>query len=474
MAVGNAVGADQEDVDANTVAATAAAATAAAATAAALSNTDDISDRVLRAGDTLGGPLVGIAGSLAEPSLQVGPDGSGLYADSTHTLDVAIHGQHVATWYDSHAGGPWLELRGVSARSAAMSLKEAPNNGGHYTVLRAAASIIANYSIVLPNDISKGVGESLTVAYQGATTSYMGWSDDAIRHTKDGVNLVYNGANWKKDSVSNWGIPSVVGYNPADHAWLWTGSTNQTAYMDERFKLDPAKRLRFSFWEKGEGAAQVAGSNRWYAGVNFFDVYGNSINIAQQIWRSGSETTLTQPFALGDTVMHVADASGWVNFNAAAPYTSLIAFVDQHLGAEEGAFAERSGITSAHYMVGTGNDVPGIGGGYTVDPVANTITFDGPVTLAKLFQNGTDAWAIGDIVRQPQTRATNFYTHLNVHHSDVWTEQSYEFATFAAGTNDYYGYPRNAVEARIIFLAHYNTAGLEGTTKLRNIFASQP
>ena len=439
-----------------------------------VTHTSDISNRVIRAGDTMTGQLVGVPGSQAAPGFAVGSADSGWYeltAGATHRYSIGNF-RALQVHKDSGGARAILSIFGGSSAAAGVSLLAA-NNLSAFGLNSPAINKDGSQSIILPDKYSKVNGESLSVISGGTSSPVLEWSDEAIRHTKDSGNLVYNGMNWRKDKDTNWAqVPTS--YDPSDKSWTFTGTTNGVAYMKERFPLAKESFLHVEAWIKGTGAAQTAGVNKYYMGVGFYDLNGASIDIAQQIWRAGTNTTLTQPFSPGDLEMHVADASSWVDKVPATPYTATLAFVDPVLGAEKGAVSERSGITSAYYYEGGVADELLVGP-YTVDIPNNKIVFNNGAagcTLPKLFVNGVDTWPVGTIVRQPYTRSANFYTHIHLLAPAEWTKIEHDFNVLALGEQlGPYGLPRNAVEGIMRFLPHRSTGGLEGTLKIREIRA---
>ncbi|MCK9212379.1 MAG: hypothetical protein M0P61_16180, partial [Ignavibacteriaceae bacterium] len=131
-----------------------------------------------------------------------------------------------------------------------------------------------------------------------------------------GMNLVANGSglmgndyNFSAFTYSQNEVHGGLG------SFMWSGAY-ASAFSDELIPVDVSKYYRMVGWAKhgDTGGADYDPTNRQYAGVVAFDIDGNAITPSEAVKYPGStDTTLTQALNIGDTVMHVADSTGWVN-----------------------------------------------------------------------------------------------------------------------------------------------------------------
>ena len=457
----------------NTAAVGANTANIAALDSAVTQAQSDITDRVIRAGDTMTGPLVGIQGGAAAPSIGVGAADTGLYSSIASTRIGVSLGGILNAEFTTSTNSNDLTINGKGTQGARLLLNNNDNSGS--VAFRGPVEPLSqgSYVLRLPPDRAQIIGETLANTNSilgGATTHVMDWSDSGLRHQNDGDNLFWNGRGWRGDA-ENW---AVSGSNP--HAWdpveksfTFTDNINGINFSSEFFPIDPTRNITASYERKAELL-----DHRFYFALTFFDVDKETIDVASVLARVGTETTLAQVFTPGDTVMHLTDASSWIDYSVPSPHTTGIAFAAAG-GAEDVNQKIDNTLGSYHYTRYVGTD-PADLGNYTVDFGLNTLNFPQPFSAAKMFFNGTDPWPVGTVVRQPFTRAPYMYKEINVLSlvSDGWIHKELTWATPFPNPNVLtYDMPATARFAKVIILPHRSTGGALATSKLRNIYVRQ-
>jgi hypothetical protein len=140
-----------------------------------------------------------------------------------------------------------------------------------------------------------------------------------------GMNLVTNGSgllgnNYNFSSFTFSQNETHGGMGSFMHSGAYTPK-----FSDELIPVDSSKYYKLVGWGKdGEtGGANYDPANVQYAGLVAYDIDGNAITPETAVKFGGStDTTLTSQLNVGDTVMHVANATGWNNANCTAAWYS--------------------------------------------------------------------------------------------------------------------------------------------------------
>ncbi|MFA5798892.1 MAG: LamG-like jellyroll fold domain-containing protein [Patescibacteria group bacterium] len=131
-----------------------------------------------------------------------------------------------------------------------------------------------------------------------------------------GMNLVTNGSGLMG---SNYNFSSFTYSQNEVHGGLGSflhDGAYVSKFSDELIPVDVSKYYRMVGWAKhgDTGGVDYDPTNRQYAGVVAFDIDGNAVTPDNSVKYPGStDTTLTAQLNPGDTVMHVANATGWLN-----------------------------------------------------------------------------------------------------------------------------------------------------------------
>lgn len=178
--------------------------------------------------------------------------------------------------------------------------------------------------------------------------------------------------------------------------------------MHETIAVDPNQVYRLGSYLRQEGLAGdwSAYSNeerhRHYMGLLCFDADGHRIIAPQHMrYRQGgieSLTSLVASLSPGDTVVHLADASGWNDTSSAPHHRGLIVF----------GYRNSGGQTYTHYSRIVAFDLFDLG---QVDKTANTVTLNAPWPAS--LGNPDDpsgVWPIGTNLANSSNGGTNKYS----------------------------------------------------------------
>ena len=132
-----------------------------------------------------------------------------------------------------------------------------------------------------------------------------------------------------------------------------------------------AFKAKFSF------KSNVANAGVMHTWLQPLDVDKNGIGIHNWMTRDGSETYLTQAFTDGDTVLHVEDASGWVD--TGNWYQDCPRF---------GNYVDSNGKNHGEYGYSQWIEYAGGTGIASIDTNANTITYAEPINIGRNIEAG--------------------------------------------------------------------------------------
>lgn len=374
----------------------------------------DVDDRVLRTGDTMTGRLnvpVGAAGGIG-----LGTTSS---ITSTSTLMTFSMGNANVVNVSSSATRNFIQsLGGPGKTGGFIAFNDTDINTLSWSIIPRVDATESSFWIAPVKNGRKGqvLGNTSGITLESGTvltSSGLVWETGARElMAQQGANLIYNGNGWRGDTenlVSST-VNNVLTIDADDGSFAITGSSSSSMFFTDKVAVLPDQPVRYKGKVKGT-------DGRVYFGIRFWDANDDIIDTKDHSFYTDSLTTLTQPFTPGDTVMHVADASGWLDTDGSTTRGG-VAFSDA-LGYKEGKADEGpEGMTQFSWNVFTS---VGAGGGFVADAVANTITFASPVTRADYF-NDNAAWPVGSNVRQPITRGPYKYTLVNYVVTDQYLE----------------------------------------------------
>ena len=282
------------------------------------------------------------------------------------------------------------------------------------------------------------------------------------RLSKQGNNLIWNGFGHSglENLFTNTPQNLEVSHEPEDCSFKLIGSVNNTLFFEDAAKIDPTVPLRHKGLVRGT-------DGRVYFGIRFLDANGQIIQFHHHTYFDGTTTVLTQPFSSGDTVMHLADVSAWIQTDGNNQRGGL-AFTPID-GYKVGKAVEDEFGMTQYAWNNTIN--AGSGGGYVIDTVANTLTFAEPVTRNEYFDD-TDTWPVGTFVRQPITRGPYRYTLVNFIVSEDWHSSDVTIPPSVAGEAGLV-IPKGAEFAQAMFLVTRNVTNAPATQWIKNMSLTQ-
>lgn len=228
--------------------------------------------------------------------------------------------------------------------------------------------------------------------------------------------------------------------------------------MHETIAVDPNQIYRLGSYLRQEGLAGdwSAYSNeerhRHYMGLLCFDADGNTIIAPQHMrYRQGgieSLTNLVASLSPGDTVVHLADASGWNDTSSAPHHRGLIVF----------GYRNSGGQTYTHYSRIVAFDLFDLG---QVDKTANTVTLNAPWPAS--LGNPDDpsgVWPIGTNLANSSNGGTNkysFYGGTVLAETDRWyRSQNYMDGIDYSGGNVSNNFPPGVATVKPFWLPNYS------------------
>ncbi|QYX56535.1 DUF2793 domain-containing protein [Roseovarius sp. SCSIO 43702] len=247
-----------------------------------------------------------------------------------------------------------------------------------------------------------------------ATTSYINSRGTDL--VANGTGLLGNGYNYPADFTYD---PQIAPNLPASFAFA--GHYPGLRLMDERLAVDPNQVYRLSSYLRQEGlpgdwTAHPRGErHKHYMGLLCHDRDGLAIEAPhhKRYHHAGidSRTTLAAPLAPGDTVIHLADASGWNQDTAASWARGIILF----------GYRNAEGFLYEDYSRLVMFDLFDLG---QVDKTANTVTLNQP--LPSLFHNPADpsgVWPAGTAIANSTSGSYykySFYASFVPSETDRW------------------------------------------------------
>jgi len=249
-------------------------------------------------------------------------------------------------------------------------------------------------------------------------------------------------------------------------AFVKTGHYTGAEEMQEAIPLDPNRAYRFGVYLRQES---VAGDwsgfaqderHKHYLGVRCYDASGQAIDAHHhaRFRHNGSDslTTLVQPLAPGDTLVHVADASGWNETHSGQSERGLIIF-----GFEDGL-----GRRHTHYSRIEEQDLFELG---QVDKSSNVITLNQP--LPDNLANPDDLGGIWPVGTRLANRAGGWnykfglFDALVLDATDTWYHiENTMGGVDTSGQNVAHCFPPGTATIRPVFLMNYTnrSGGFDG------------
>lgn len=247
-----------------------------------------------------------------------------------------------------------------------------------------------------------------TSAITGLDTTLAGKASQAYVQSR-GTDLVANGTGLLGDNTNFTGFT----FDAADRPVGASGSFNTAPgvagqyFVDELIPVDINKRYKLTFQAKNKGSAALG---YMYGAIVPYDSDGLSFNPSYYMYLAGTDTTLAQALNVGDTVVHLTNATGWNNATGSAVYRRRIMFWDYVDGKGKlwppHTYTRNFGSSSGTWADGAIN--------YTDNTITLSAPFPGPSKPA------------GTPVSQGNSGATLMYVSgaQNVQVPQAWTSYS--------------------------------------------------
>ncbi len=267
-----------------------------------------------------------------------------------------------------------------------------------------------------------------------------------------GMNLVANGSGMMGTNYNFTGFAFFPQDLVAGKGSFFSNTLSGWKSNDELISVDPSRFYKASANVKG---LPVTTGSRFYMGGAFYDIDGNVVSPQYHMRRPGTDTTLAQPLAPGDTVVHLTSAANWYASDGATYYRSL-----QVWGYKNSYGYQYPPYT---YTRNIGYDTWPAGG---VDYVANTVTLNAPWPSSR--GNPDDPagiWPAGTPVSNGWAGATYKYFAAN----GISTPTDWTFVSGVIGGVDLSGtnlmnkFPPGSAYMRIMFYVNYQAAAGAGT-----------
>lgn len=310
----------------------------------------------------------------------------------------------------------------------------------------------ATGAVSLPNtalsDVAFGNPDLVTRAYTisragGLVTNGTGYLGNAYNYP---TSYVFDASQ----SPNLAGAVAKLGYNETPQE------------MGEFITVDPNRAYRLGVYIRQESAPGDWSSfaqedrHRQYMGFRCYDADGLEIDSGHHArhYHSGTDslTTLAQPLAPGDTVIHVADASGWNETKTSAQERGVVIF----------GYSDSRGRAYDFYSRIEGTDLFDLG---DVDKTANTITLNAPLPASLGNPNdGGGVWPVGTRIANRGTGWNYklcFFKDYVLDATDTWyAVESFIGGVDQSGKNDLYDFPPGTAMVRPIMMLNYsNRAG---------------
>lgn len=287
-------------------------------------------------------------------------------------------------------------------------VKVSADGASFYTVLQADG---ASGAVSFPNT---SLAPSEFGASDLTTTDYI---------TARGAGIVSNGSGALGNAYN---YPSSFAFDASQTpnlpgAIAKSGHNSSFEEATEFLAIDPNRLYRLGAYLRQESVAgdwsAFANGDRHeqYMGFRCYDIDGNAINSSHHArYQHGgvdSLTTLTQPLAPGDTVVHVADATGWNESSSSIHERGIVIF----------GYRNTHGQTYDYYSRIEDSDLFELSG---VDKTNNQITLSQP--LPSYMGNPDDAggvWPVGTRLANRDTGWNykfSFFRDLIPDAADTW------------------------------------------------------
>jgi len=282
--------------------------------------------------------------------------------------------------------------------------------------------------------------------------------------TARGTDLFTNGTGLLGNTYN---MPSGFSFAPEltpnlPGAFAFSGYYQANQVSSEFIAVDPSQvyRLRSAIYQDaaaGDFSAYTKGDlHLQYMGIDCYDVDGNQIKASHHMRykHAGQDslTELTAPLAPGDTVVQVADASGW---NEA----STLSF---NRGVAIYGYRNSFNFQYDYYTRLTGSDLFDLGG---VDKTAHQITLNAPFPASLGNPNDPSGiWPVGTRLANSSSSGTYkyaFFAGVTVPQTQQWFQaQNYIGGVDTSGTHNGQNFPPGTAYVRIVWLPNYtNRAG---------------
>ncbi len=308
-------------------------------------------------------------------------------------------------------------------------IKVSPDGSTFHSALRVDAGTGA---VTLPNTIRDTGISNATGILRNAYNAPAGCSFDGSQSPNLGGSFVFSG---HFPGVLE--APEAIAVDP-NRAYRLTCYLRQASVAGD-----------WSAYAQGERHAQLVG-------LQCYDADGLSINVSHhaRFFHNGTDslTTLTQPLAPGDTVVHVADAAGWNETQTNAQRRGLVIF----------EYRDASGRLYDRYSRIEEDDLFDLG---DVNKTTNQITLNKP--LPAHMGNPDDPSGIWPIGAKIANRTTGFHqkfafaNEVYVPATDTWYQIAHAIGGIdRSGKNIATNFAPGTASVRPVFLPnHTNRSG---------------
>ena len=272
--------------------------------------------------------------------------------------------------------------------------------------------------------------------------------------------MVTNSTGYLKN---NYNYPPAFVFDPAETpnmpgAFSKAGHYSGPEEMEEFVALDPNRLYRLGVYLRQESvsgdwsAFTNADRHIQYMGFRCYDIDGLAINAAHhaRFHHAGidSLTTLAQPLSPGDTVVHLADATGWNEADNSAYERGLVIFGYKNALGRGYEYYSRIEEIDLFDLVG-------------VDKTANTVTLNQPLPAA--LGNPDDPGGVWPVGTRLANRSSGwnykfgFYEGLILPETDTWyCVQNAIGGIDFSGKNVQHNFPPGTAQVRPVWLMNYS------------------
>jgi len=263
----------------------------------------------------------------------------------------------------------------------------------------------------------------------------------------NGTGLLDNTYNWPDQYV----LDNVIAPLGLPASMRFEGYHPGVVFSHELIPVDPSRVYRLRSYIHEEQPAHLQ-----YMGLAFYDADDLLVQSHHHMrWKEGgvdSLTTLTQPLKPGDTLVHVADASGW-NTSSDNAWKRYLAIY---------AYKNGKGYRYDYYTRLVWKEAFDTVG---VDATNNVITLNAPLpSWMGNPDDPNDEWPAGTRIANGTAGATYkyaFYSGLALAQTDTWYRTSaWIGGTDTSGANRMNNFPPGTAKCRVMWLPNYsNRAG---------------